>query len=291
MQEALSQKESHAAGHAEAEVAGPIRIDAKVAQQMGIEARTAERGTVSILIPVTGHIVQNQNTTAEVKARFEGVVKSVNKTQGETVRAGDILATVESNSSLEVYPVRAPVGGVILARNINIGHVTGVEPLFIIADLSKLWVEVYVFPKDAPAVKAGQKLTLKAVAATAQAKSSIIALLPLVESESQTVIARGEIDNVESLWRPGMSVLGNILAETKEAAVTVDAAAPQRMDGKTVIFVEKDGAFEPRPVTLGMSDRNLSEVLEGLQAGERYVAKGSFVLKADAEKSGAEHED
>lgn len=282
--------DGHEAGLEDAGEGGAIKIDPKVAKDMGIETRIAEKGTVSKIVIVTGRIVQNQNTTAEVKARFEGVVKSVAKTQGETVKAGDVLATVESNNSLEDYPVRAPVGGVIIARNINIGHITGSEPLFIIADLTKLWAEFYVFPKDASAVSAGQKIVLKGVASEAQAEISINAMLPIVENDSQTVIARGDIDNRDNIWRPGMSVIGNILTQAKDVDVRIDAAAPQRMDGKVVVFVENGGVFEARPVKLGTSDQLSSEVLEGLQPGENYVAKGSFVLKADAEKSGAEHE-
>ncbi len=65
--------------------------------------------------------------------------------------------------------------------------------------------------------------------------------------------------------------------------------AIQRLEGKSVVFVEKEGNYEARNVTLGLQDGEWAEVMEGLQAGERYVAEGSFVVKAQIGKAGAEH--
>lgn len=269
----------------------PIKIDPKLAEEMGITVKTVGNGVVHKSVVVTGKILQNQNTTAEVKARFEGIVKSVSKTQGEVVLSGETLAMVESNSSLEVYPVRAPVGGTIIARNVNVGHVTGGEPLFVIADLSKLWAELYVFPKDASLVKTGATVVLQSATSEQQSESVVKAILPVVDDDSQTVIARVEVENPSNEWRPGMSIRANILVDSKEVPTSIDADAPQKLDGKMVVFVEEDGAFSPREVKLGISDQKTSEVISGVQTGDNYVAKGSFILKADVEKAGAEHED
>lgn len=299
--ELLGEKEGHTGeqGHDEKEADGhrdehgeaekEITIDRQSAIDMNINVAEARSGAVHTSIPVTGKIVLNRNTTAEVKARFEGVVKSVTKTQGERVNAGDTLATVESNDSLQVYPVKAPISGVVLERTTNIGHIAGEESLFTIADLSKLWVEFYVFPKDMAIVNEGQKIRLQAVGTNLTAHSTITSLLPVTDATSQTVVARAEIDNTESKWRPGMSIHGDIFTEEKIVPVTVKMTAIQRIEGKPVIFVENQGAFEARNIVLGVQDGETAEVTDGLKAGEKYVANNSFVLKAEAGKAGAEH--
>lgn len=266
-----------------------LTIDPKVATDMKIEIVQAGASMINVAIPVTGRVALNKNMIAEVQGRFEGIVKSVTKTEGETVTAGETLATVESNESLQVYAVKAPIDGIILERQTNVGHISSTEPMFMIADLSKLWVEFNVFAKDIAAVSVGQKISVAVVGNHLITQAQIASILPVADSISQTVIARVEIDNSSGAWRPGMSVHGEIFTQEKSVPVAIKASAIQRMEGNSVIFVEKDGNYEERKITLGLQDGTNAEVLEGLQAGERYVATGSFVLKAHAGKAGAEH--
>ena len=56
------------------------------------------------------------------------------------------------------------------------------------------------------------------------------------------------------------------------------------------MFIQVDDTYEIRPLELGTSDGTLTEVLEGLQAGDRYVVDNSYLIKADIEKSGASHD-
>lgn len=268
---------------------GKLNIEKAAADAMKIEVIEAGPATVRVSIPVTGKVALNKNTIAQVRARFDGVVKTVSKTQGEMVTAGETLATVESNESLQAYPVKSPIGGMILDRNTNVGHVTGDENLFEVADLSTLWVQFHVFPKDMMHVEQGQKVRVAAVGGNLSVETALASILPVADSASQTVVARGEIENAEGKWRPGMSVHGEIFVREKEAPVAVKSTAVQRMEGKTVIYVQEGESYEARPVRLGVQDGEWAEVLEGLKAGERYVASNSFVLKAHAGKSEAEH--
>lgn len=80
-----------------------------------------------------------------------------------------------------------------------------------------------------------------------------------------------------------------VAAETKvPVAVAVDAVQDLR-DWK-VVFGRYGDAFEARPLELGRSDGRHVEVLAGLQAGERYAAKNSYVIKAELGKAGASHD-
>ena len=284
-----AEEENHEEGGDEHEEESKATIDPQAAADMKMEIAEAKAAIIRSSIPVTGKISLNRNAMAEVKARFAGVVKTATKMQGEPVKAGDTLATVESNDSLQVYSVKSPIDGVVLARNTNIGHIAGDEPLYIVADLSKLWGEFHIFPKDMVSVSAGQKIRIKAVGGDLTNEATIASLLPLAESASQTVIARTEIDNAEGKWRPGMSVHGDIVTAEKSVPLAVMASAIQRIEGRPVVFVEKEGTYETRNVSLGLQDGEWAEVVEGLQAGERYVSTNSFVVKAHIGKAGAEH--
>lgn len=278
-------------GHKEGEQADSTVIPKEAADAAGIKTETAGNATVRETITLTGRITLNQNTTAQVKARFPGIVREVKKGQGEVVNAGDVLATVESNDSLQVYPVKAPINGVILARNTNIGDVAGEGPLFTIANVSDVWAEFHVFPRDIDRIKNGQMVRVTSFEGQHTGEAPITVLSPLAESSSQTVVARVTLANPEGLWRSGMTVRGDVAVNEKQVPLAVKTSAIQRMEGKSVVFVQDGDRYAMRPVKTGLSDQDWTEVKDGLQAGSTYVSENSFLIKADIGKAGAEHED
>lgn len=284
-----TEEEGH--GHDEEGHAEETVIQEGVAQELGITVEVAGPARIEETVSVTGRVDFNRNTTAQVKARFEGVIRSVLKEPGETVQAGATLATVESNDSLQVYPVTSPVTGTIVSRTAAIGELAGDAPLFVVADLDTLWAELFVFSRDGEKLQAGQKVRIQCLDDPASSESTIALILPAAEASSQTVVARAIIDNAGRHWRAGMNIRADVVLSEREAALAVRSDALQRMDGKTVVFVQvPDGAYAARPVKTGASDGVWTEVLGGLTAGERYVAKNSFVVRADIEKASAEHE-
>lgn len=98
------------------------------------------------------------------------------------------------------------------------------------------------------------------------------------------------VSNKEGLWRPGVPVQVDLLAAEEAVAVAVLNEALQELGGRMVVFGRYGDAFEARPVRTGRRDSQYTEVLEGLNAGERYAAKNSFLIKADLGKASAEHE-
>jgi len=269
---------------------GRTTIDAAAAQASGIETATAGPATIQEKLQLTGRVMLNPNTTAQVKARFPGIVRDVKKKLGDTVAAGDVLAMVESNDSLQPYPVKAPIGGVILARNTNIGDVAGDAPLFTISNLSDVWAEFHVFPRDVDRVKAGQKVHVASVQGKQQQEGTIAFLLPVAEADSQTVVARVTLDNAEGKWRAGMSVRGDVVISEREVPLSVKASGLQRFRDFTVVFAQVNDTYEVRMLELGLNDGENVEVLSGIKPGTVYVSGNSYLIKADIEKSGASHD-
>ncbi len=263
-------------------------IGQEAAQAAGIKVEPAGSGTVSETVTLSGRITLNQNTLALVKARFPGIVREVRKGQGELVDVGDVLAMVESNDSLQPYAVKSPITGVVLARNTNIGDVAGESPLFTIADISDVWAEFHVFPRDIDKIAGGQKVRVTSFEGGHVGAATISLVLPVAESSSQTVIARVTLPNPDGMWRAGMTVRGDVVIREKQVPVAVRTSAIQTMEGKTVVFVQDGDRFAMRPIKTGTSDGQWTEVREGLKPGETYVSDNSFIIKADIGKAGAE---
>lgn len=277
--------------HAEQGHGEETTISSETLKELDVEIAEARRATIRETLSVSGRVTFNQNTTAQVKARFPGVIRSVNSEPGLAVRDGDTLATVESNDSLQVYPVTAPVTGTVVARDANIGEIAGEAPLFVIADLGTLWAELSVFSKDVERVKSGQKVTIICLDDPVTVESAVALVLPAAEATNQTVVARAVIDNAGGHWRPGVNIRADIALSERDVPLAVKANAIQRMEGKTVVFVQTaEGTFKAQPVGIGSIDAEWAEIRSGLSPGQRYVAKNSFLIKADIGKAGAEHE-
>ncbi len=278
-------------GHGdEHEEEGRTEIDADAAKAAGIRISKVEPKNIQEVLTLTGRIMLNRNTTADVRARFSGIVRSVKVNLGQKVTKGQALATVESNESLSVYTITAPTDGVVLTRNTNIGNVAGDDALFTIADLSEVWAEFHVFPRDLSQVGEGQKVRVHTLENGKEIEAPITLILPTADPLSQTVIAVVSVPNGEGKWRPGMTVEGDVHISEKQVPLAITTEAVQRMENKTVVFVKEGDAYEMRPVKLGKGDGKYVEVTEGLKAGEQYVSQGSFIVKADIGKAAAKHE-
>lgn len=197
-------------------------------------------------------------------------------------------------TSLTRYALRAPTGGQVVGRTLAVGQeVMGSEEAFVIADLSTVWVEVTVYARDLDAVRVGQPVVV-----TAQrdgeggpvGRGTIRYVGALVGEATRSARAVVALPNDEGRWRPGMFVTAALVEETTEVPLAVRAEAVQSWREMDVVFARYGDAFEVRPVTLGRRSGDLVEVTDGLAPGQEVVARGSYVVKAELEKSGASHD-
>jgi len=274
---------------------GRTEISKKAAQEAGVKTEKAGGATIGKYARLTGRITLNRNSTAQVRARFPGIVKSVKAMWGQKVKKGDVLAKVESNQSLNTFNVVSPVDGIIMERNTNVGDVAGDKPLFTIADLSEVWAEFHVFPTDLPNIQSDQIVSVYELAGLRDGepnmtKAPLKMLLPTADANSQTVLAIVPLDNGQGHWRPGMTVKGDVLIDEKQVPLAVKTSALQSFRDFTVVFAKVGNTYEVRMLELGMSDGEMVEVLSGLKPDTEYVSENSFLIKADIEKSGASHD-
>ena len=211
---------------------------------------------------------------------------------GDQVKAGQVLATVESNLSLTTYSITAPISGVVMARTASVG-MSAAEgaPLFEIADLSTLWVDLHIFGRDAGHIEAGVPVTVSRLSDGASEQTTLERVLPGTATASQSTIARASLRNADGRWRPGSAVKARITVDRAAVGLVVPVTALQTAEDRDVVYVQQGDVYHTRPVKLGRRDAERVEVLEGLKTGEQVVVSQSFLVKADMEKSTVEEEE
>jgi cobalt-zinc-cadmium efflux system membrane fusion protein len=370
---ARSEAQKHGPGHEEEHI---VRLSAEQLAQSGIRVETAGPGQLAMSLNLPGQVTINTDRLVRVVPRVAGVVREVKKTLGDRVKAGEVLAVIDSRELAEAraaylaareraalalttfkrkealwkeqiaakqsyqeaqqalavaqveehtaeqkllamgvsleelqqltrhslaslhphealgrYDIAAPFAGTILERHVTLGEaVEPNAPIFLLGDLNTVWVDLNVYPKDLPLVRVGQTATISAGEGSPEIQGKIIHVQPLVSEETRRTFARATVDNRDGRWQPGLFVTGRLQTGTIEVPVRVARSALQSIQNKTVVFVQEEEGFEPRPVTLGRGDDTQVEIVAGLKPGERYVETGSFILKAELEKGEAEHE-
>ncbi len=192
--------------------------------------------------------------------------------------------------------LRSPVSGIVIERAAVQGQMTDpAQPLFRVADISNLWLTVHAFERDALRVKVGSLARITFPALPGRNFSGKVALVGRqVDMDSRTVSVRIDVANADQLLRPGMSASAWVpIGKFEEKVIAVPTAALQRIGNDWIVFIPRDASsFEVRVVGRGRDLGGEVEILSGLQARERVVVEGAFLLKAEAEKrrgEGREH--
>ncbi|HVJ61156.1 MAG TPA: efflux RND transporter periplasmic adaptor subunit [Tahibacter sp.] len=278
------------AAHAdEDEHDGALKLTPEARKAAGLVVAPAGPATLVETVPLYGLIKPNAERMRSVTARFPGVVRSVSVKVGDAVRQGQSLASVESNDSLQVYSVPSPLGGIVTERFTNPGEQAESSPLFTIADLSTVWVELSLFPRDRGRVQVGQNVRVQATEGGITADGKVVFVSPLSSSATQSLTARVLVDNAGGLWTPGLYVRGEVAVAETSAPLAVPVAALQELEGGTSVFVDGADGLEARAVKTGRNDGRSVEILEGISVGEPVVGEGSFVLKAELGKGETGH--
>jgi len=268
---------------------GRTKIEPAVAKALEIETDIAGSVVLDETINVFGKITANTERVSQLRARFAGVIKSVKASMGNTVRKGQVLAIIESNESLNLYSIKAPIDGVITQRNANPGEQTDDQSLFVITDTSTVWVDLAIFPTNRHRVKVGATVSFD-VTNRDQSASGEISFINVTAESNQSVIARMVIDNRDGRFIPGSFVKAKVKIAEHAVPLAVRRTGLQAFRDFTVVYAKIGDEYEVRMLELGRQNAEWAEVIGGLDAGTRYVSENSYVIKADIEKSGASHD-
>ena len=208
----------------------------------------------------------------------------------------EALTTGEAGPT-SIYPVRSPIAGKVTERKVSTGKVvTPEEDLFVVADLSTVWLLLQIFEKDLPSVRPGAEVSIVGEIQTRERCTGTIDYVgDVLDPHSRTAAARALVDNRHGLLRPGQFLQARVSPKADgdggRAVPAVPASSLTELDGRTVTFVESgERSFEVRPVRTGRGAEEWVEVVEGLRPGERVAVEGVFTLKSEFLKAGFEEE-
>lgn len=202
----------------------------------------------------------------------------------------DQVALVEQTGQVQRNIVlRAPRGGEIAEKMVTAGQaVRAGDNLFLIADRSRLWVDLSVFEMDASAVSVGTPVELVVDVLPGRTYRGRISFIqPTVDAKTRTLTARVEVENADGALRPGMYAVA-LLTPPSPPVVVVPVGAVLPTGTSTIVFASRGGGrFAPRAVIAGARNDSLVEIVSGLRSGDEVVASATYLLDSESNLAAA----
>lgn len=192
-------------------------------------------------------------------------------------------------------PIRSPFAGTIVERLASEGsYVRTGEPLYRVADLTRVWVHLDAYEHDLPRLQEGLGVSFALEAAPGHRFEGRVDFIdPVVDPRRRTAKVRVALGNPDGLLRPGMFVQAEIRPSEGPQPLLVPATAPLFTGRRSVVFVEgprenSGHRYEARTVRLGPRVGDAYPVVAGLSEGERVVVEGAFALDAELQLRGGQ---
>jgi cobalt-zinc-cadmium efflux system membrane fusion protein len=179
-----------------------------------------------------------------------------------------------------VFSLNSPITGTVIERNATVGASVGTDAnLFKIIDLSRVWIDANVFEKDLARARLGQEVKVKVPALPGSTYTGRVILIDsVVDPETRTIKVRTEVANPDSRLKPDMFANVEIVTDLNRSAISVPQTAVLNDGGKTIVFVAEGNGYQKREVHTGIQNGDRLEIVEGLNAGEKVVVKGNYLL-------------
>jgi cobalt-zinc-cadmium efflux system membrane fusion protein len=341
-----------------------IKLSKEEADRAGIMLEELKAQVLADTVTVTATIRANQDRIARIAPRVEGRVAAVSASLGDTVRAGQLLATLDSlavgeassalsqarsvqrvadadykraaalqteeiipqkdflrakaeqekanaalraaedrlrllgvsggsgGASTSVFPLTAPLAGTIIEKKAVVGGLAGPsDALFVVADLSTLWIEANLAEAQLAKVRVGAKATITVGAyPNERFEGKVTYVASVLDKETRSVPARIEVKSAEGRLKPEMFATATIESASQPSpsrteVLTVPDRAIVLMQGQPNVFVFDGGSYEQRAVETGERLGTRTVVKSGLKPGEQVVSAGTYALKARVLKS------
>ena len=194
-------------------------------------------------------------------------------------------------ANLRRYALRSPIAGRVIDRRVDLGAPVGGDQqekeIYVVADLSSVWIELVASAADLALLKEGDVITIED-SMRAKAVGKTIFISPMVSKETRTTRVIVSLNNADGRWRPGSFVGASIPVDQRSVPLLLPRSSIQTVDGKLTAFVQVPEGFEARAVQAGAMTEDAVEVLGGLKPGEIVAVLNTFVLKSDLGKAKAD---
>ncbi len=200
------------------------------------------------------------------------------------IPASEIDQLARTRKLRKTLTLNSPRTGVVIEKNAFKGMT--VEPgmnLFVIADLSRVWVQADIYEQDMSYVRPGQTATLVIDALPGESfKGTVNFIGPVIDERTRTVKARLEFNNPKQLLKPGMYATVELEIDLGSSLAVPDDAIIDTGQRKVVFIAREGGRFEPREVRLGNKADNFYTVLSGLSENELVATNAQFFLDSES---------
>lgn len=192
-----------------------------------------------------------------------------------------LIETGEVRKTLTLY---APTSGIVMEKDVFEGQAfRSGQNLYMIADLSGVWVNAEVFESDAALVREGMPAEVSIAALPGRSFAGLIEYVyPTIEDRTRSMRARISIPNPSGDLKPGMYATVTFRPELGEL-LTVPSSAVLYSGESAVAFVDMGGgSIMPHELSLGVRGENYVQVLDGLEPGQRVVTSAQFLLDSES---------
>ncbi len=201
----------------------------------------------------------------------------------------DAVARLRQQGNLHPHAlVSSPLAGTVIERKVSQGQVAQPgDPLFTVADLTRVWVVGGLPEQTARAVQVGQSVEVQVPALGQQQRwtGRIVFVGDTVNPETRTVAIRTEVENTGRALKPQMLATMRISAAAERMLAVAQTAVVREQDRDHVYVEETAGSYRLKPVRLAPAVNGLRPVLEGLREGERVVVEGAFHLNNERKRA------
>src|SRR2546425_2344906 len=218
--------------------------------------------------------------------RLEALVDGARQRMRLAGMTEEQIRTVESTGKVHArLTVASPIGGVVAELGAREGMtVMSGAPLFRINGLGTVWVNAEVRENQASEVRVGNLVEARTPALPGKVfKGKVSAILPEVNPATRTLKARVELANPGGELKPGMFATVNFTPAARKEALLVPTEAVIQTGKRTVVVVAQgEGKFAPVDVEIGIETKGQTEIRKGLEAGQKVVVSGQFLIDSEA---------
>ena len=329
----------------ESEVAGQIKINPTVVQNIGIKTETVKRRTLKHEIRTVGNLTYDERKVHHIHTKYGGWIEKLHVDfTGQEVKQGDLLMEVYSpelvstqeelvlalkykeslkdstygeltesadsllastKKRLELFDVpehqietlirdktitktmhiHSPVRGFVIEKKAL--HGMRVQPgmsLYMIADLSNIWVLADIYEYEVPWIKVGQNVEMNLSYFPGKKFVGKVTFIdPFMNPATRTLKVRMEFPNPKWELKPDMYANVTIQSTIAKRGLTVPEEAVIHSGEKTLVVIAKDsGQYESREVTLGVLAQGYYRVIKGLRKGEEVVSSSNFLIDSES---------
>ncbi len=251
----------------------------KALAQVELQTRAVQRAKLLLDADVIGTAELQKRENELFSAQAE-LLSARNQLEVLGMSQGGVEKLTRNRDINSIAPVTATLAGTVIDRRVTLGQVVQpADSLFVVADLSHVWMTAEVPEQQVNLIHEGEEVEIEIPALENQRFTGrLIFIGDIVNTETRTVTVRTDVPNPNRMIKPAMLASMSIQGRPLDRLV-VPAEAVVRENNRTFVFTQTGPKeFRLQPVTLGTEQGGVQPVLSGLREGERIVAGGAFHL-------------